>query len=47
MQKIIKNGWMVEKLEQFEKLSDLIGRELLLINLENENLPRYEICAEN
>ena len=29
-----------------KKSSDLIGRELSRINLENENFPRYGICAE-
>ena len=31
----------------FVKSSILIGRELLPINLENENFPRYDVCAES
>ena len=47
MQKNIKIGQTVLKIQQFEKSSDLIGRELSKINLENENFPRHGVCTES
>ena len=41
MQKMSKNGQVVQEISQFEKSSNLIGRELSGLNLENKNFPAY------
>ena len=47
MQKIIKNGQTVQKIQQFQESSNLIGRELKCQNLENQNFPGHGVFARN